>query len=141
MFSGFGFKPPASGFQSYSYGSLKTSPSGAVAVEDILGTSSLSYSASSRCCCCCCCCWMRLRSEWLSSALGVMGTSLTFSSTTLRDGFGCCMPSRGQRSLDGYSPGGCKESDTNEQLSTHTIPSNLNSTPTHFNEASLSMSS
>ena len=27
MFSGFGFKPPASGFQSYSYNSLKTSPS------------------------------------------------------------------------------------------------------------------
>ena len=27
MFSGFGFKPPASGFQSYSYSSLKTSPS------------------------------------------------------------------------------------------------------------------
>ena len=26
-FSGFGFKPPASGFQSYSYSSLKTSPS------------------------------------------------------------------------------------------------------------------
>ena len=25
VFSGFGFKPPASGFQSYSYGSLKTS--------------------------------------------------------------------------------------------------------------------
>ena len=27
MFSGFGLKPPASGFQSYSYSSLKTSPS------------------------------------------------------------------------------------------------------------------
>ena len=27
VFSGFGFKPPASGFQSYSYSSLKTSPS------------------------------------------------------------------------------------------------------------------
>ena len=27
VFSGFGLKPPASGFQSYSYGSLKTSPS------------------------------------------------------------------------------------------------------------------
>ena len=26
MFSGFGFKPPASGFQSYTYSSLKTSP-------------------------------------------------------------------------------------------------------------------
>ena len=26
MFSGFGLKPPASGFQSYSYSSLKTSP-------------------------------------------------------------------------------------------------------------------
>ena len=26
VFSGFGFKPPASGFQSYSYSSLKTSP-------------------------------------------------------------------------------------------------------------------
>ena len=26
MFSGFGFKPPASGFQSYSYSSLKPSP-------------------------------------------------------------------------------------------------------------------
>ena len=27
VFSSFGFKPPASGFQSYSYSSLKTSPS------------------------------------------------------------------------------------------------------------------
>ena len=27
VFSGFGLKPPASGFQSYSYSSLKTSPS------------------------------------------------------------------------------------------------------------------
>ena len=27
MFSSFGFKPPASGFQSYFYSSLKTSPS------------------------------------------------------------------------------------------------------------------
>ena len=27
MFSGFGLKPPASGFQSYFYSSLKTSPS------------------------------------------------------------------------------------------------------------------
>ena len=27
VFSDFGFKPPASGFQSYSYSSLKTSPS------------------------------------------------------------------------------------------------------------------
>ena len=27
VFSGFGCKPPASGFQSYSYSSLKTSPS------------------------------------------------------------------------------------------------------------------
>ena len=27
MFSGFGFKPPATGFQSYFYSSLKTSPS------------------------------------------------------------------------------------------------------------------
>ena len=27
VFSNFGFKPPASGFQSYSYSSLKTSPS------------------------------------------------------------------------------------------------------------------
>ena len=27
MFSGFGLKPPASGFQSYSYSNLKTSPS------------------------------------------------------------------------------------------------------------------
>ena len=27
MFSGFGLKPPASSFQSYSYSSLKTSPS------------------------------------------------------------------------------------------------------------------
>ena len=27
VFSGFGLKPPASGFQSYFYGSLKTSPS------------------------------------------------------------------------------------------------------------------
>ena len=27
MFSSFGFKPPASGFQSYSYSSFKTSPS------------------------------------------------------------------------------------------------------------------
>ena len=27
MFSSFGFKPPASGFQSYSYSNLKTSPS------------------------------------------------------------------------------------------------------------------
>ena len=27
VFSGFGFKPPASGFQSYSYSGLKTSPS------------------------------------------------------------------------------------------------------------------
>ena len=27
MFSGFGLNPPASGFQSYSYSSLKTSPS------------------------------------------------------------------------------------------------------------------
>ena len=27
VFSGFGFKPPASSFQSYSYSSLKTSPS------------------------------------------------------------------------------------------------------------------
>ena len=27
MFSSFGFNPPASGFQSYSYSSLKTSPS------------------------------------------------------------------------------------------------------------------
>jgi len=27
VFSGFGFKPPASGFQSYFYSSLKTSPS------------------------------------------------------------------------------------------------------------------
>ena len=27
MFSGFGLKPPISGFQSYSYSSLKTSPS------------------------------------------------------------------------------------------------------------------
>ena len=27
VFSGFGFKPPASGFQSYSYSRLKTSPS------------------------------------------------------------------------------------------------------------------
>ena len=27
VFLGFGFKPPASGFQSYSYSSLKTSPS------------------------------------------------------------------------------------------------------------------
>ena len=27
MFLGFGLKPPASGFQSYSYSSLKTSPS------------------------------------------------------------------------------------------------------------------
>ena len=27
VFSRFGFKPPASGFQSYSYSSLKTSPS------------------------------------------------------------------------------------------------------------------
>ena len=27
MFSGFGLKPPASGFQPYSYSSLKTSPS------------------------------------------------------------------------------------------------------------------
>ena len=27
LFSGFGFKPPASGFQSYSYSSLKTYPS------------------------------------------------------------------------------------------------------------------
>ena len=27
LFSSFGFKPPASGFQSYSYSSLKTSPS------------------------------------------------------------------------------------------------------------------
>ena len=27
MFSGFGLKPPASGFQSYFYNSLKTSPS------------------------------------------------------------------------------------------------------------------
>ena len=26
VFSGFGFKPPASGFESYSYSSLKTSP-------------------------------------------------------------------------------------------------------------------
>ena len=26
VFSGFGLKPPASGFQSYSYNSLKTSP-------------------------------------------------------------------------------------------------------------------
>ena len=26
VFSGFGFKPPASGFQSYSYSSFKTSP-------------------------------------------------------------------------------------------------------------------
>ena len=29
MFSGFGLKPPASGFQFYFYSSLKTSPSGA----------------------------------------------------------------------------------------------------------------
>ena len=27
VFSGFGFKPPTSGFQSYSYSNLKTSPS------------------------------------------------------------------------------------------------------------------
>ena len=27
LFSGFGLKPPASGFQSYSYSTLKTSPS------------------------------------------------------------------------------------------------------------------
>ena len=27
VFSGFGLKPPATGFQSYSYSSLKTSPS------------------------------------------------------------------------------------------------------------------
>ena len=29
-------------------------------------------------------------------------------------------PSRGQRSLAGYRPSGCKESDTTEQLNTHT---------------------
>ena len=87
VFSGFELKPPASGFQSYSYSSLKTSPSGAVAVEDTLGTSGLSSSASSNFCCCCCCCWMRLRSEWLSSALGAMGTSLAFSSTTAEGWF------------------------------------------------------
>ena len=35
-FSSFGFKPPASGFQSYSYSSLKTSPSIQVNGEKIL---------------------------------------------------------------------------------------------------------
>ena len=35
-FSGFGLKPPASGFQSYSYSSLKTSPSIQVNGEKIL---------------------------------------------------------------------------------------------------------
>ena len=36
VFSSFGFKPPASGFQSYSYSSLKTSPSIQVNGEKIL---------------------------------------------------------------------------------------------------------
>ena len=30
--------------------------------------------------------------------------------------------SHGQRSLEGYSPWGCKESDMTEQLSTYSIP-------------------
>ena len=40
MFSGFGLKPPASGFQSYSYSSLKTSPSvTSKAVPSVLASS------------------------------------------------------------------------------------------------------
>ena len=35
VFSGFGFKPPASGFQSYSYSSLKTSPSTALMIKHL----------------------------------------------------------------------------------------------------------
>ena len=40
MFSGFGLKPPASGFQSYSYSSLKASPSvTSKAVPSVLASS------------------------------------------------------------------------------------------------------
>ena len=40
MFSGFGLKPPASGFQSYSYSSLNTSPSvTSKAVPSVLASS------------------------------------------------------------------------------------------------------
>ena len=40
MFSGFGLKPPVSGFQSYSYSSLKTSPSvTSKAVPSVLASS------------------------------------------------------------------------------------------------------
>ena len=34
--------------------------------------------------------------------------------------YSCLENPHGQRSLAGYSPWGCKESDTTEQLSTHT---------------------
>ena len=40
MFSGFGFKPPASGFQSYFYSSLKTSPSSPMMLYSIIDKTS-----------------------------------------------------------------------------------------------------
>ena len=36
--------------------------------------------------------------------------------------YSCLEKSHGQRSLTGYSPWGCKEMDTAEQLSTHMTP-------------------
>ena len=45
-----------------------------------------------------------------SSSGGGNGTSLQYS---------CLGKFQGQRSLVGYSPWGCKESDTTERLSTH----------------------
>ena len=44
MFSGFGVKPPASGFQSYSYSSLKTSPSVTSRVVPSISASSVCWS-------------------------------------------------------------------------------------------------